>query len=207
MPDMIIILKEGINIAKGYFNGFNEYRIEGNSAFVILKNRWKQPIDETIIDKEDLQKLIDLNYSWHIRGSKKGKNSEELNYAVNTYYYKDDNGNQKCKTIYLHNIILGVNTDLLNHINHINHNTLDNRKINLELITSMLNGQLRNKSNSNSKTGVRNVNLITKYGGKQEYWVQIMRNGEKFKWEFGLNEFDEACEFARQKRIELFGKE
>jgi len=92
-------------------------------------------------------------------------------------------------------------------VDHVDHNTFDNRKSKLLISNDNLNLQNRKGANKNSGTGVRNVHLITKYGVKQEYWVQIMKNGEKFKWEFGLNEFDEACEFARQKRIELFGKE
>jgi hypothetical protein len=100
-----------------------------------------------------------------------------------------------------------VDSNRFIHVNHKDHNTLNNRKYNLEIVPCSINSQLRDKPNTNGQTGVRNVHLVTRYGGKQEYWVQIMRNGEKFKWEFDLNQFDEACEFARQKRIELFGKE
>ena len=79
-------------------------------------------------------------------------------------------------------------------------------KENLRVVSNSKNLQHRSGANNNSKTGVRNVNLITKYKGKQEYWVQIMKNGERFKWEFGLDKFDEACIFAEEKRKELFGK-
>jgi len=91
-------------------------------------------------------------------------------------------------------------------VDHKNQNKLDNRKENLRFIPQYNNLQNRKGANSNSSTGVRNVNLITRYGGKQEYWVQICKNGERFKWEFGLHEFDKACLFAEEKRKELFGE-
>jgi len=50
------------------------------------------------------------------------------------------------------------------------------------------------------------VHLINKYGGKQAYVVQLMKNGERYAWEFGLNQFKEACKFAEEKRKEIFGK-
>ena len=64
----------------------------------------------------------------------------------------------------------------------------------------------RKGANSNNKTGVRNVNLVNKYGGKQVYLVQIMKNYRRYVWEFELDQFEEACEFAEKKRKELFGE-
>ena len=122
-------------------------------------------------------------------------------------YDKVYNSNEKYKYKHweLHRFIMNAQKGQC--VDHVDHNTFDNRKSKLLISNDNLNLQNRKGANKNSGTGVRNVHLITKYGVKQEYWVQIMKNGEKFKWEFGLNEFDEACEFARQKRIELFGKE
>ena len=85
-------------------------------------------------------------------------------------------------------------------------NILDNRKDNLRFTNNPNNSANRKSANSNNKTGVRNVHLINRYGGKQVYLVQIMRKGEKFVWEFGLDEFDEACIFAEMKRQEIFGE-
>lgn len=86
---------------------------------------------------------------------------------------------------------------------HKSHNTLDNRKENLEESTWAENVQLRSRANKNSKTGVRNVSYIE---DENSYWVQIMKHGERFKWIFPADQFDIACEFAINKRIELFGE-
>jgi hypothetical protein len=34
-----------------------------------------------------------------------------------------------------------------------------------------------------------------------------MKNGERYCWAFSEDKLDDAIEFAKQKRIELFGKE
>ena len=113
-------------------------------------------------------------------------------------------GKNKSKCILLHSMIMGVEKNTI--IDHKNHNPLDNRKKNLRIVEPSNNSANRKGANSNNKTGVRNVHLINRYGGKQIYMVQIMRKGERFSWEFELNQFDEACKFAEEKRKELFGK-
>lgn len=59
--------------------------------------------------------------------------------------------------------------------------TLDNRSSNLRVVESAKNSSNRKGANKNSKTGVRNVNYIERL---DEYWVQIMKNGERFRWVF-----------------------
>jgi hypothetical protein len=101
-----------------------------------------------------------------------------------------------------------MNTIILNcpkglKVDHINHDTLDNRKRNLRITTNDKNTQNRKGANSNSSTGVRNVNWGYK---RSEYWVQFQKNGEKFKWIFPLDKFDEAVKFAEKKRKDIFGE-
>lgn len=88
-------------------------------------------------------------------------------------------------------------------VDHINHDTLDNRKCNLRITTNDKNVKNRKGANKNSKTGVRNVHWIE---SANEYWVQIMRKGISYKWTFSANQFEEACKFAEEKRKELFGE-
>lgn len=88
-------------------------------------------------------------------------------------------------------------------VDHKKHNTLDNREFNLQIVPASKNSSNRNGANKNSKTGIRNVHWIE---SANEYWVQIMRKGERFKWIFKENQFEEACNFAEIKRKELFGK-
>ena len=178
--------------------GLNKYIIDGDTTTLFLDNEAGE-IRECYIDTEDLQKLIDLDYRWF---ASYYKNID--NYYAKTIVYT----NGGSTPYYLHKLIIG-NKDGRDFVVHHKEQekTLDNRKINLEIVPHEVNLQLREGANSNSSTGVRNVHLITKYSGKQEYWVQVMKNGISYKEEFSLDQFDDACEWARLKRIELFGEE
>lgn len=41
---------------------------------------------------------------------------------------------------------------------------------------------------------------------KNVYRVQMMRNGVRYKRDFTVDQFKEACEFAEKKRKEIFGE-
>lgn len=107
-------------------------------------------------------------------------------------------------TFYLHKTITGNEDGRKYVVHHKNKNTLDNRKYNLEIVPYIVNVQLRDGANENNNTGVRNVSYIER---TNEYWVQITKNYIRQKWIFPITQFKEACEFARLKRIELFGEE
>lgn len=193
--------KEGNIIAKGHFKPFNQYKIDGDTTIIYIERK-NGDIFETYIDTKNLQKVINLGYCWAATYNKR-----ILGYYAKASVYQGEGISNK--SYYLHRIILGLDEtdgrEIMTH--HKDGNTLNNREENLDPTTNAINLQLRNRCNTNSKTGVRNVHLVTRYSGKQLYLVQIMKYGERFKWEFDLNEFEEACEFARLKRIELFGKE
>ena len=55
---------------------------------------------------------------------------------------------------------------------------------------------------NNKSTGVRNVCWVER---ENLYVVQMMKKGERFRQSFPANQFKEACEFAKNKRRELFG--
>jgi hypothetical protein len=88
-------------------------------------------------------------------------------------------------------------------VDHIDHDTMNNKKENLRVTKFIKNVANRKGANSNNKTGVRNVNYIEKL---DEYWVQIMKNGVRYRWIFPGDQFKEACEFAEIKRKEIFGE-
>ncbi|MFA5559545.1 MAG: HNH endonuclease [Methanofastidiosum sp.] len=90
-------------------------------------------------------------------------------------------------------------------VDHISHNVQDNRKSNLRKTTNAKNSSHRKGANKNCKTGVRNVHLVER-GNKKMYLVQIMKNSQRYCWEFKINQFEEACNFAKLKRMELFGR-
>jgi len=82
------------------------------------------------------------------------------------------------------------------YIDHINHDTLDNRKSNLRASSNDENTKHRKSKNSNNKSGFRNVAII-----KGWYTVQLMIDGKnqslaKFKYAEDAGEYAET---ARQK--------
>jgi len=101
----------------------NKYRIDGDIVYIELK--YKDEIMETMIDLEDFEKVNKVN-SWRAKYNKK----------INNYYvYGCCFIDEKYKTtLALHRIIMNViNSNL--EIDHIHHNTLDNRKSELRIVT------------------------------------------------------------------------
>jgi len=185
---------------KNNVNYFNEYKIyeDGTCEFYIINRKKMKFVVK--VDKEDLERLIKFNRPWHAWYSPHTKT-----YYPRAIIYKETiNGKSIEETIYLNRWI--VNAKENETIDHKNHDSLDNTKGNLRTTIDANNSSNRRGANTNSKTGVRNVHLVNRYEGEQEYWVQIMKNGIHYKWEFGLHEFDKACEFAKEKRKELFGE-
>lgn len=177
--------------------GFNNYKIIGDIIEIYLENK-KGLKTKTITDIKYLQMLIDLNYHWFLQWDVWTKSY----YAATTIY--PDGYTKKSKTLRL-NMLL-ANSDKYADADHIDRDTLNNRRSNLRLTNRSQNSSNKDGANCNSKTGVRNVNLVTRYGGEQEYWVQIMKGGVKYKWVFPLDKFQEACDFADIKRKEIFGE-
>lgn len=188
----------------GKRKGFNDYKIIGDiTELYAVRNNGE--IFTILIDTEDLSNLIELGYRWHVFYDK----TIDGYYVHATYYQKDENGEYfrdkngkrlQQTGVKLHSIIMNTR----NVVDHIYHNGLDNRKSQLRIAESADNSSNRKGANKNNKTtGVRNVTYI-----KQDnvYWVQFMKQGERFRWIFPADQFDKACEFAKEKRKELYGE-
>jgi hypothetical protein len=176
---------------------FNKYISNGDLTIIICEKR-NGEIHYVLIDTEDLEKITSkvnhITASWYpeIEGY----------YATSTKYLGMKNGKTQHKTFLIHDLIMQPDKGQV--VDHIEtKKTLDNRKSNLRVTEAHNNSSNRKGANKNSGTGVRNVN----YGaGRREYWVQFCRKGERFKYKFPLAQFQEACNFADIKRIELFGE-
>jgi len=176
---------------KGFYN---KYIIKENLVIIYVKDK-KNKIFEIYIDKNDLQKFIDLDYPICVVYRKKINGY----YAVCTHYVGKVNGVNRTKSYYLHRIITNAKKEDM--VDHINHNGLDNRNKNLILTTNSINSQNRKKCNKNNNTGVLNLSYIE---SSNEYWIQMTKNEKKYKWIFPIDKFEEAKEFAINKRKELF---
>lgn len=179
------------SVHKGFKN--NNYEIRGEVTALILKNK-KGEIHEALVDTEDLQKLIDLDCSWHLKWDK----VLEQYYAKTAVYYTID-GQRKATTLHLHSVIIDYKE---NHIHHKNHNTLDNRKFNLEEITVKENLLNRKGKNITNKSGYRNVCWDKRKG----YWIVTLCIDGKSKRLGNFNDVHEAGAFAQKMRDKYYGK-
>lgn len=97
-------------------NTMNSYEaLDEDSVAVILRDRYGKEKSRTIIDKEDLGRVVNDNYTWVLF-----KKDTEPYAVANTPEGK----------IYLNRFIMSTTEDMVTH--PINLNTLDNRKANLE---------------------------------------------------------------------------
>lgn len=148
----------------------NEYHIKGNITYIDLYDKNCNVIGQAIIDTEDLNKV---KYTkWKLSGS---------GYAMNTPKYSSGSK-------HMSRDVLGT-TEF---VDHINHNTLDNRKENLRIVTKS-----QNQMNSNHK------GVTAKSDGK--FYAQIKINQRLIN--LGTYIFEEEAMFARWYAEVLLFKE
>ena len=137
----------------------NEIRIDGDVAYIDLYDTNGNRRSTAIIDSEDVPKV---RYSkWRLSHG----------YVVTNRKFTTQND-------YLHRVVLGTD----NFVDHINHNTMDNRKANLRITTKS-----QNQMNSNY-TGVS----ITP---SNKYYAHIKINGKMIN--LGVYIIKEEAYFAR----------
>lgn len=156
-----------------------QIRIEGNIAIVPLTKGY-----EAIIDAEDMHIADSVNWSAMVPKSKSGK--EYSPYAIRGY------------GILLHREIMQAKKGQI--LDHINGNTLDNRKSNLRFCThsqNMQNSQ-RHETNTSGHRGVR-------FRKDRNKWrSEIYFNGKYIHLGLFENKID-AISAYEQKSAELFG--
>lgn len=100
------------------------------------------------------------------------------------------------KNLYLHHVVVPLQHGL--HVDHINHDTLNNTRANLRLVNRHVNAQNRRGANHDSKTGVRGVS----WSKSNKRWLSTVLFGPRRHHKFCAT-FEEACEWVKQKRAEL----
>lgn len=149
----------------------NEFHMDGDIAYIDLYDKDCNVIARAIIDREDLDKVIYTKWKLSASG-----------YAMNTPKF---NGGNK----HMSRVIL--NTDQF--VDHINHNTLDNRKCNLRIVTKS-----QNQMNANYKGVYKNENT-----GKFQAHIKINQK----MINLGTYVFEEEAYWARwYAEIVLFGE-
>jgi len=179
--------------------GFNDYRIDGDTTIIYFRDKMDEIIMEGYIDTDDLQMLIDLDYHWCLMWNVHSQNW----YARTTEYYLDENGNRKTRLHSLHREIMQVfEKDLVvDHREHKNTGTLNNRKSNLRIATDGQNSGNRKSKNSNNKSGYRNVLLDKK---SEKYIIMLCINYKRFRVGKYYDDVHEAGRDAEMYRKEYY---
>jgi hypothetical protein len=118
----------------------NHFRTEGDVTYITL-NRRKSPSVETVIDTADLPRVDAFERTW----SAQWNESTASFYVIGSVPIDPSKLYSKHRRIYLHRLILG---DVPNgwEVDHINHDTVDNRRANLRAATHKDNMENRRKS-------------------------------------------------------------
>ena len=157
----------------------NEYEVRGDVTAIII-NSPKYGQLEALISTDKLDLVKEYEGSWFAVWKK---------YTKTFYANGHVRINGKQKTIQLQRWITGAPKGAV--VDHKNHDTLDNRDLNLTIVTYSENAQNRRGASSNSKSGVRGVSWC-KHGNKWRVTIGINR---VFK-HIGMFDTIEAAELA-----------
>ena len=174
----------------------NNYIIdEENGIAKIELNRWKDDNVYAIIDLDDLDRVRNYPYTWFAQYRK-----ELDNYYVRCTNYANIKAGIS-SVVFLHQFIMNAEGQ---DVDHINNNTLDNRKCNLRISEHKHNTRNRHGRNSNNKSGYRNVCWDKKC---KQWKVQLQVNGKNaILGMFPEDKLEEAGKFAEQMREKYYGE-
>lgn len=172
-----------------------EYTIKGEVTEIYITNR-KGKKFISLIDTEDLQRVLDKSSSWHMIWWEAAKNY----YLCTTIYLGYVNNKPNYNTLLMHRFIMNAEKDV--QIDHIFHNVLDNRKENLRAISQQKNLQNRKSKNINNTSGYRNVSLI-----ENRWVIQMQVEGKNTRLKsYPYDQLDEAGVYAEEMREKYYGK-
>lgn len=152
-----------------------KYTISGNLVLVDLLNQQREHVASCVLDKSDFDSILKDWHTWRPLTCNGG--------VYVTLRKSGVNG-----THYLHRILVNAPKELV--VDHINGDTLDNRRINLRLVTRSQNSQNSDKVMPTSISGVRNCQWdkrSSRYrvrfyvGGKPQHfgWFKSLPDAEK----------------------------
>lgn len=142
----------------------NRYEIQGEKTVIFIE--YKEIILECAIDTKDLEKVSSIKGKWHANKHHTGR-----------YYIR---GPYKSKKVLLHRFLMEPSEKMV--VDHINNNSLDNRRRNLRIVTNAENKQNLVGARSDSKNGIRGVY----FNEKSKKWMGRITVNGKYK---GLGSF------------------
>jgi hypothetical protein len=173
----------------------NRYKIIDDYMILYLEKR-NGEVFETKVSLSDFDKLDNLKHKWHV---KYAPNNDEY-YASATIYLGWKDGRFKNTTVDLQNFLMDGESGT--RVDHINHDTLDNRRENLRISTNENNTKHRKGKNKNNSSGYRNVSKVGKW-----WYVQMQVDGvNTLLKKFPLNELDKAGVYAKEMRNKYYGE-
>jgi len=106
------------------------------------------------------------------------------------------------KSTYLHRLIMGLKHGNKNQVDHVNHNPLDNRKINLRVVSGSQNQRNRKGAQTNSKSGVLGVSWVKT---RNKWFAQIQVHGKNIN--LGrYSKIDDAIQARNEGVIKYHGQ-
>ena len=158
----------------------NEYKIKNDIAIIYLRNSKQEIVGETLIDLEDLNKVI--QYKWRL---------DTWNYAE---------GKINNKNVLMQRLIINeYRKEYI--IDHINRNTLDNRKSNLRIVNKSENA-INSKIASNNTSGVKGVSWSNTFNSWRSY---LTKNGIRYELGYFKNK-DDAIKARLNGELKYFGE-
>ena len=137
----------------------NEYEIRGDTAVIFIRRKDGSTV-KTIVSKEDLPRLLSFDVTWCVTRKHTGR----LHVCANV------TKNGKKTTIPLHRFLVDCPKGKV--VDHINGDTLDNRRQNLRVVSNAENLQNRQGLNANNSSGVRGVSW-DKARGKWQAKIKV----------------------------------
>lgn len=136
-------------------------------------------------------------FSWQAVNAEPDKSKEPRWYA---------RGFIQGKNVYLHRFVLGHKKLDNLQVDHINNDTLDNRRENLRVTTNKQNAENRAGAYSSSKTGVRGVSMQTYKHSDPTYIAKVMHEYVGYGKQFPFTDegFKQAEAWVTECRRQLF---